>query len=123
MAQERVQRLDDEEAQDGTHPDLLELLIDLGLGAAFYGAFQWSGMSEGLARWWAARVANEPLLILGYLTVFGLTYYFFTLPLHFYGSFLLEHRFGLSRLTLTGWGIRELKRIGVSAVLGSGLDI
>ena len=94
------------------------LLIDVGLGAAFYSAFQWSGMSEGLARWWAARVANEPLLILGYLMVFGLTYYLFTLPMHFYRSFLLEHRFGLSRLTLTGWGIRELKTIGVSAVLG-----
>ena len=94
------------------------LLIDLGLGFVFLGLFQWSGTSTALARWWSVRVGGDPLRILGYLAGFGAAYYLIMLPLHFYSSFRLEHRFGLSRMTLAKWCVRELKKIGVSAVLG-----
>ena len=95
------------------------LLIDLALGFVFLGAFQWSGASATLSTWWASRLGHEPLRILGYLAAFGAASYLVSLPLHFYGSFLLEHRFGLSRLTVVRWGIRELKKIGVTAALGA----
>ena len=94
------------------------LLADLVLGLAFLAAFQSSGVSVSLARWWAGRMSADALILLGYLAVFGAAYYVVLLPLHFYGSFLLEHRFGLSRLTFAGWCVRELKKLGVSAVLG-----
>ena len=95
------------------------LLANLAAAYAFLAAFQWSGASHALARWWADRVAPEPLRLLGYLAVFGLAYYLVMLPLHFYGSFRLEHRFGLSRMTLAAWAIREVKALAVSAVLGA----
>jgi STE24 endopeptidase len=95
------------------------LLVDLGVGFAFLGAFQSSGASTALARWWSSRPPHEPLVILGCLAVVGLAYYLVMLPLHFYGSFLLEHRFGLSRMTVRRWAVREAKALAVSAVLGA----
>ena len=93
------------------------LLIDLATSWVFLALAQGTGWSAALARWWTHRVIGQPLVILGYLTVFGSACYFALLPLHFYGSFLLEHRFGLSRMTLKRWGIRELKQIAVSGIL------
>ena len=95
------------------------LLADLVLGMAFLAACQSSGASASLAGWWARRVPAEPLVLLGFLAVFSAAYYLVLLPLHFYGSFLLEHRFGLSRMTLTGWAVRELKKLVLSAALGA----
>ena len=95
------------------------LLVDLAVSVLLLIGAQASGCSAALAGWWAQRVAAEPLAILGYLAVFGLAYYLLTLPLRFYGSFVLEHRFQLSRLTLGGWWARQLKHLAVSAVLGA----
>lgn len=95
------------------------LLVNLAAGLIVLAAMQWSGLSAALADWWRQRVASAPLLMLGYLAVFGAGYYLAMLPLHFYGSFLLEHRFGLSRLTLGGWLRREAKHLAVSGVLST----
>ncbi len=95
------------------------LLIDLAVSLLALAAMQATGASLAAARWWRARVASEPLVVLGYLAVFGAVFYLVMLPLHVYSSFVLEHRFGLSRMTLKGWAIREAKQIGVSAVLGA----
>jgi STE24 endopeptidase len=94
------------------------LCLDLILGMGVLAAFQWSGGSTAVARWWTERLAIPPLALLGYLAVFGLLYYTAMLPLHFYGSFVLEHRFGLSRLSVGGWLLKEVKQAAVSAVLG-----
>ncbi|MBI2104012.1 MAG: M48 family metallopeptidase [Candidatus Omnitrophica bacterium] len=95
------------------------LFLNLAAALAFLAAFQWSGASRQLAAWWADRAASEPLRLLGFLAVFGTAYALVMLPLDFYGSFRLEHRFGLSRMTLKAWGIRQVKALGVSAVLGA----
>src|SRR3990167_2882018 len=93
------------------------LLIGLEIGAVFLAGVQWSGASSALGRWWADVTPAAPLQLAGYLAVFGSAYYVVTLPLHVYGSFILEHRFGLSRLTRRGWLIRELKQVAVSALI------
>jgi STE24 endopeptidase len=93
------------------------LLIGLAVGLVFLAGVQWSGASAALARWWTAVSPSASLQLLGYLAVLGLAYELVTLPLHLYGSFFLEHRFGLSRLTARGWLIRELKRVTVSALI------
>ena len=95
------------------------LLIDLASSFLFLSVFLWWGGSQATARWWSDRVAAEPLRLLGYLAVLSSAYYLLMFPLHVYGSFLLEHRFGLSRLTLGGWLKREAKQLTVSAVLGA----
>ncbi len=94
------------------------LLVDLLAAFAILTVFQWTGFSQSLARWWSDRVAYEPLVILGYMAVFGIVYYLLMLPLHFYAGYLLEHRFGLSRLTLRAWLLRETKHLAVSAPIG-----
>jgi STE24 endopeptidase len=56
------------------------------------------------------------------LIVFGPTYgillEMFQLPLSFYGSFLLEHRYGLSTQTLAGWVWQRLKAYLLGGILG-----
>ncbi len=95
------------------------LLLDLASWFLFLAAVQWFGVSQLIAAWWSEHAGYVPLAILGYLAVFGLGYYVVMLPAHFYGSFLLEHRFGLSRLTLGKWLIREAKHLAVSAVISA----
>ena len=94
------------------------LLLDLTLTFVFLAAFQVLGVSRTVADCWRRATPHEPLAILGYLVCFGLAYYVVMLPMHFYGSFRLEHRFGLSRMTASAWWIREAKQLAVSAVLG-----
>ena len=94
------------------------LLIDLAISLAFLLTLQMTGWSQAIARWWSDRVHAEPLIVLGYLASIGPSSYLIKFPLHCYSSFHLEHRFGLSRMTLGRWGIKELKQIGLSAALG-----
>ena len=93
-------------------------LVDTAAGLAFLAAYQASGASAMTARWVVAWAASEWLQVFGYLAIFGVCCYLVFFPLQFYRGFLLEHRFGLSRLTLKGWVIRELKHVAVGAVLG-----
>ena len=46
-----------------------------------------------------------------------------SLPLSFYSSFLLEHRFKLSTLTVAGWGRRYLLQNGLALGLGTALTL
>ena len=94
------------------------MLVDLGLGMAFLLAFQFSGTSHALAGWWRERTGAAWLQLLGYAAVFASLYYLVNLPLHFYSSFSIEHRFGLSRMTIADWLKRELKQVALSALLG-----
>ncbi len=95
------------------------LLIELAGSLLLLAAVQLSGLSLWLAERLRAWTANEPLLILAYLACFGAAYYAVMFPLHFYGSYMVEHRFGLSRQTLRAWWIKEAKHAAVSAVLGA----
>lgn len=95
------------------------VLADLAVSMSSLVLLQWSGASHAVAGWWSSHVAVEPARILGYLAICGTLFYLITLPLSFYGGFLLEHRFGLSRLTRRGWLIREGKRLLLSAVIGA----
>ena len=95
------------------------LVVDLVVWFVWLIAIQASGLSRAFASWWARVTPHEPLVILGYLAFFGLFNYLVTLPFRFYGSFLLEHQFGLSRLGITGWLVRELKHVAVSSVVGA----
>lgn len=97
------------------------LFIDLAIGFLFLAAYQFSGVSGAVAGWVEARLGPEPLRLAAYLAVFGAAYYLVLLPLKFYGSFVLEHRFGLSRMTLAGWVVRELKQLALGSVLSLAL--
>ncbi len=95
------------------------LLAELALSLLFLIVLQGSGGSHAMARWWSRRVTGPPLTLLGYLAVFGMGSFLVLLPLRWYGTFVLEHRFGLSRMTVRAWAIREAKQLAVSAILGA----
>ena len=67
---------------------------------------------------WAYQVNGNPwLAVLIYLLLFGLLTQVFGLPLDFISGYWLEHRYGLSNLTLRGWVKDRLKGFAVGGIL------
>jgi len=102
------------EPEDGRRYGIIRqrlVLLDLAVLAAWLVLFQWSGASHLLSGWWVKRYTSPWISIAGYLTVFGCLTYAVGWPVHFYGSYLLEHRFGLSRMKLKAWWAREAKLV------------
>ena len=63
----------------------------------------------------------RPVALLVYLAMIGAIFELAGLPLDFYGGYVVEKRFGLSRMTLGGWIKDSLKSLAVGAVLAAGL--
>jgi len=82
--------------------DLVYLLLLLGLCLAF-------GIPKTFADILSGFLPHRGTLIPAYVGVGLLAYYFLTLPLNFYGSFILEHRFALSVQRIPDWLIDQLK--------------
>jgi STE24 endopeptidase len=66
----------------------------------------------------AFHCATRPwVAVLIYLALFGIITHIIGLPLSFLQGFWLEHRYGLSNLTLAGWMKDELKGVALSGAL------
>jgi len=87
--------------------DLALLLILLFTG--------WSVAIRSLALHYTLR---PWLAVLIYLVLFGAISQFIGLPLDFLSGYWLEHRYGLSNLTLGGWVKDQLKGLAVGGTLG-----
>jgi len=61
--------------------------------------------------------ANEYLLIALYISIFIIIIDVITIPLSFYGGFILEHMYGLSNQKISGWIKDELKKVIISLPL------
>ena len=61
--------------------------------------------------------ANEYLLIALYIFIFIIIIDVITIPLSFYGGFVLEHMYGLSNQKISGWIKDELKKVLISLPL------
>ena len=61
--------------------------------------------------------ANEYLLIALYVFIFIIIVDVLTIPLSFYGGFILEHMYGLSNQKISGWIKDELKKFLLSLPL------
>ena len=97
------------------------LLTDLIGQIVFLLVFQLSGASASLARWVGMLTPVPAWQLALYLALFGFCSYIVFLPLHLSSSFFLEHRFGLSRLSVKGWLIREAKQVSLGAGFGLAL--
>ena len=97
------------------------LVIELIGWLLFLVAYQAGGVSRAMALWASSWTSHESLRLLGYLAVFGIISYLIFIPLRVYSGFLLEHRFGLSRLTFPRWVWREAKHLLVSATFSLGI--
>ena len=94
------------------------ILIELAGWLAFVVIYQARGLSHGTALWASSVSSNDSIRLALYLAVFGALTFLVFLPLRWYGGFALEHRFGLSRLSVNGWLIRDLKHAAVSGGIG-----
>jgi STE24 endopeptidase len=93
-----------------------DIILDLAClaAAAFWLA---RPMDHWLAQWgWLSRLATLRVAAL-FLMVAGLQWAV-SLPLDFYSSYVLEHRFHLSTLSLPGWLWRLAKQASLGALLG-----
>lgn len=75
----------------------------------------WSASIRALAE---TLRPQPPLALLIYALLLGLLFKAASVPFDYLGGFWLEHRYGLSKLTWTGWLKDEAKESLVGAVLG-----
>ncbi|MDP2920871.1 MAG: M48 family metallopeptidase [Candidatus Omnitrophota bacterium] len=61
--------------------------------------------------------ANDYVNLIAFYLLMAAFYYIITLPLEFYSSFTLEHRFSLSNQKLEDWIIREAKKNLVALII------
>ena len=94
-------------------------LLDMAFGGIFAAAWILAGwavqLRDGLE---AAGIQAEWLRIALFGAAFAGLYAAITLPLSYYRSFLLPHRFGQSTQTKRGWVIDQIKAIAVGAPIG-----
>jgi STE24 endopeptidase len=78
-------------------------LIGIIFNLVFLITVQGLGISYGIQEFARSWSANRILQISLYIFILGAVYYLLDLPLNFYGSFILEHKFNLSRQKISDW--------------------
>ena len=77
-----------------------------------------SGASSRLAGGLGSLSGSYWFSLWAYLIVFVLLLKLVALPLEFYSGFVVDHRFHLSKQTIRGWAVDELKGQGIELVFG-----
>ncbi|HEY8687018.1 MAG TPA: M48 family metallopeptidase, partial [Chloroflexota bacterium] len=119
----RKPRKDDDVQRAAAYSRTKEWLVLIGM--------TWSALTSALAlttgsssrlRRWAERVAPTRLgPVMPYTLVAGILGFMTSLPLSYFGGFVVEHRYDLSNQTRRAWMIEGLKGLGVSLALGAPL--
>lgn len=77
-----------------------------------------TGSSARLRRW-AERIAPDRIgPVMPYTLVAAVVGFVGSLPLSYFGGYVVEHRYDLSNQTLRAWLLESLKGLGVSIALG-----
>jgi len=92
-------------------------IADIFIDITLLGILAFSGISVLMAG--AASVTgNEYINFIVFIFLAGAIFSVAGFPLSFYGSYILEHRFGLSNQTLAKWFFERIKSSLVGAVIG-----
>jgi STE24 endopeptidase len=94
------------------------MLVDLAFGLIYILAWLVTGWSQALTNILMTWTTNPWLLVALYAAIFGGIYMLLDLPLTYYESFVLPHRFDISNETLGGWISDQVKGLAVGGVLG-----
>jgi STE24 endopeptidase len=95
------------------------MLVDLGIGGIYVLSWLIFGWSIRLRDALLVYTNNEWLLVALYAMVFGGLLGLISLPIRYYESYILPHRFGLSNQTLRNWVSDQAKM----ALVGGGLGL
>ena len=96
-------------AKSYSHQKYAFCIIDMIYSVALLLIFLGSGLSLFLEDFLKGFGLPGYLLIAAYLLVISFLYYLLSLPLNFYTSFTLEHKFNLTKQGAGGWWIDQLK--------------
>ena len=88
------------------------------LEAAYLLVWLFFGWARMLAAWLKGINANDWLVVLGFIVIFGGIAAILELPLDYYSGFILPHRFGQSNENLKGWVTDQLKGLLLNVPLG-----
>lgn len=94
------------------------MVVDLIISAGYFVAWLAFGWSEVLKNWLIGFTSNDWLLVFLYVLVIGSILFLINLPLSFYQSYTLPHRFELSTQTVGGWISDQVKGILLGGILG-----
>jgi STE24 endopeptidase len=94
------------------------MLGDLALGGIYALLWLVTGWSIDLRNYLLGLTTNDWLLVAGFILVFGGIYFLIDLPLGYFSSYILPHRYGLSTQTPKGWIGDQVKGVLVGGVLG-----
>jgi STE24 endopeptidase len=92
--------------------------VDLAIGGVYVVAWLIFGWSIALRNALAAISTSDWFLVAGVSFVFVAILYVLDLPLSYYSSFVLPHRFELSTQTFGGWISDQIKEILLGGVFG-----
>jgi len=76
-----------------------------------------SGLSVTLANYIYQVTGSAYLVVPLYLAAVFVLYAVLNLPLNLYHSFILEHQFGLTKQSLRGWFIDQIKSLAISYII------
>lgn len=93
-------------------------LVDTAFSALYALLWLVTGWGISLRDWLTGFITNDWLLVSVFLAVFGGISYLLTLPLGYYGGFVLPHRFGQSHQTFKDWVLDQLKSMAVGLPIG-----
>ena len=93
-------------------------ILDTVLSTVYLLAWLFFGWARALTGWLKTFTANDWLLVLGFVAIFGGVAFLLELPLDYYSGFILPHRFDQSTQDFRGWGMDQLKGLAISAPLG-----
>ena len=93
-------------------------LVDTTFGLIYALAWLFFGWTISVRNWAMGITSNEWLLVPIYVFVFGAIYSLLNLPLSFYSSYVLPHKFGQSTQSLKDWIVDQLKGMAIGLPIG-----
>lgn len=96
-------------------------LVDILLGGAYVLIWLIFGWGILVRNWLTTQwswLANPWLLVPAFVLIFGGIYFVIDLPLSYYSSFVLPHRFDQSTQTLKDWIVDQLKGMAIGVPIG-----
>ena len=92
-------------------------LVDTIFSAVYALLWLFLGWATSLRTWLSSFTDNQWLLVALFIAIFGGIYALINLPLSYYSSFVLPHRFDQSNQTFRDWVIDQLKGLAVGLPL------
>ncbi len=99
-------------------------VVDIAVNFLFITALAFSGISTFVVTdVIAPHITHDYLAFLAFLAIVSIAGGIIGLPLDFYGSFIIEHRFGLSNQGIGRWAFERVKALLVNLAIGIPLSL